>query len=341
MLKKTQVISIFLLGIVMVFGFTGCDILELEENENVESEILGAGEGVDSDTVSDWEDDREADELKRTLYVESNKEKYAPHDPITLRVYNRLDETVSFRNSALGLEVEKKVNGNWEKYNVEIIALDVIVDLKSGETAGLNIQDDLITKPGEYRLSVNGVMGGFETGTEVYGKTEIEITEEEQEEIELNILGDSDDESLKEDEISEEWWEEHQAEQDIPQDLYVESDQKEYNPKETIIIRVLNILDEKVSFSDTGLGLMVERKVNDGNWKKVDIALPVLYKIVALESNETAELIIKKNILTEPGIYRLSVHGLKGGYSNTDEFDDYEEDNDNIVSGYTEIKIVN
>ena len=99
-------------------------------------------------------------------------------------------------------------------------------------------------------------------------------------------------------------------------------------------------MDEKVSFSDTGLGLMVERKVNDGNWKKVDIALPVLYKIVTLESNETAELIIRKNILTEPGIYRLSVHGLKGGYSTTDEYEEYEEDND-IVSGFTEIKIIN
>ncbi len=215
---------------------------------------------------------------KETLYLKSDKKLYEPDDIISLTLYNPLEHKVVFSDTSLGLKAEKLMDGHWETYPLNIVALMVIVEMEPGEALNLNISGSALT-PGIYRLSVNGFIG--EWGKErIYGETEITVKTS------------------------------------ITQgDLLVGTDMRSYYPDDPIVFTVSNATNKNVTFNDSTLGIKAYKWVNE-QWKPYPLDIVGLPYIVELKPGGTKKVQLHKG-LPESGVYLVSFQGYLKGTDDT------------------------
>ena len=114
------------------------------------AEIVGTNPAVQNATqeTKEFIDDR-VDITNNVLIVTTTGFSYSKGEPVAITVKNSGDQTLSFPNAALGLEVEHVDSG--KKYSV--VAAQVITDLAPGESKTITWQDDS-AGPGKYTAAV-------------------------------------------------------------------------------------------------------------------------------------------------------------------------------------------
>ena len=121
----------------------------------------------------------------------TEKKEYEIEEGIELKVENTSEQELEFSDSNLGLEVERKVDGSWQDYELDLQASDEIVSIAAGESERLNLAEDDLEEVGQYNFKITAWEADSET--EISRNTEIEIveTEEEFDGVEIYYSSDS------------------------------------------------------------------------------------------------------------------------------------------------------
>ncbi len=126
--------------------------------DSIRAEVIVKENNIEATTLDNGLDENEISNNEQDIYIKAEQE-YNNNEDVEIKVFNNTDETLSFSNLSLGLEVEKKINGQWEVYDLEIYCYQDEFELASKKTAQVTIKANLISEPGNYRVTFNSLEG--------------------------------------------------------------------------------------------------------------------------------------------------------------------------------------